>query len=204
MKMLCQIPRLAALCLAIAASTTAFGADNSSAQPDPEEILKLAEAQQPQLLETLEKLVNIDSGTGDEQGLAQVEKILVDRLMALGAEVETEPAETFGGNSIIGTLKGSGEAKIMLMVHYDTVFTKGEAEKRPFRRDGNRLHGPGVADAKGGAVVMLHGVEVLNEIDFDGYGTLTLFFNPDEEKGSIGSRELIGELAGKLMLDSPT
>jgi len=135
MKMLCQIPRLAALCLAIAASTTAFGADNSSAQPDPEEILKLAEAQQPQLLETLEKLVNIDSGTGDEQGLAQVEKILVDRLMALGAEVETQPAETFGGNSIIGTLKGSGEAKIMLMVHYDTVFTKGEAEKRPFRRD---------------------------------------------------------------------
>jgi len=197
MKMLCQIPRLAALCLAIAASTTAFGADNSSAQPAPEEILKLAEQQQPQLLETLEKLVNIDSGTGDEQGLAQVENILVDRLKALGATVETQPAETSGGNSIIGTLKGSGEAKIMLMVHYDTVFTKGEAEKRPFRRDGNRLYGPGVADAKGGAVVMLHGVEVLNEIDFDGYGTLTLFFNPDEEKGSIGSRELIGELAGK-------
>ena len=28
-------------------------------------------------------------------------------------------------------------------------------------------------------------------LDFEGLGTLTVFFNPDEEKGSLGSRDLI-------------
>lgn len=34
-------------------------------------------------------------------------------------------------------------------------------------------------------------------LDFEGLGTLTVFFNPDEEKGSLGSRDLIQELASE-------
>jgi glutamate carboxypeptidase len=34
-------------------------------------------------------------------------------------------------------------------------------------------------------------------LDFEGFGTLTVFFNPDEEKGSLGSRDLIQELASE-------
>lgn len=121
----------------------------AKAQTSADEILKLAEAQQPALLETLEQLVNIDTGTGNVEGLAKVEAILVDRLSALDAEVELKPAEKFGGNNIIGSLKGAGSRKILLMCHYDKVFEPGEAGKRPFRNDGKRLYGPGVADAKG-------------------------------------------------------
>ena len=39
------------------------------------------------------------------------------------------------------------------MGHCDTVFPDGTAAKRPFRIDGNRAIGPGVADMKAGLVM---------------------------------------------------
>ncbi len=163
---------------------------------EPAEVLKLAEAERPAVLEMMEEMVNIDTGTGNAEGLAEVEAILVEKLEGLGAKVSREPAAgEVAGNNIIGRLEGTGDTKIMMMVHYDTVFEPGEAKARPFRTEGGRAYGPGVADAKGGAAIILGAIKVLNELDFDGYGAITVLFNPDEEKGSLGSRDLIGELA---------
>ena len=41
----------------------------------------------------------------------------------------------------------------MLMGHRDTVFPKGEPTRRPFRIEGGRAYGPGVADMKAGLVM---------------------------------------------------
>lgn len=170
----------------------------ASALAEPhQEVLDAAERHEPAFLETLETLVNIDSGTGFVEGLNEVEEVLRARLEALGAEVETHPAEVFGGNTLVGTLEGSGERRLMLMVHYDTVFGEGVAAERPFRVEDGRAYGPGVGDAKAGLAVILHSLEALAELDFDGYGTLTVLFNPDEERGSLGSRELIQQLAAE-------
>lgn len=83
------------------------------------------------------------------------------------------------------------------MVHYDTVFVPGTVAKRPFRVDGQRAYGPGVADAKGGVAMILHALKLLNDQQFKGYRTLTVLFNPDEEMGSAGSKQIIAELARK-------
>ena len=83
------------------------------------------------------------------------------------------------------------------MVHYDTVFGPGTVAKRPFRTEGDRAYGPGVADAKGGVAMILHAIKLLQEQQFKGYGTLTVLFNPDEEMGSAGSKSTIAELARK-------
>jgi len=45
--------------------------------------------------------------------------------------------------------------------------------------------------------MILHAIELLQRQNFTQFGTLTVLFNPDEEKGSFGSRELIRELAGQ-------
>jgi glutamate carboxypeptidase len=172
----------------------ALGASMAYGQPRDWE-MRAATAEKSAVLKTMETLVNMDSGTDDGQGLALVEAELVRRLKSLGAEVEVSAAPPSAGKVVIGHLKGKGTAKIMLMIHYDTVFSVGEAGRRPFRVEGQRAYGPGAADAKGGLALILHAVGLLKAKGFDRFGELTLLFNPDEEKSSIGSREAIRKFA---------
>ncbi|MEE4139228.1 M20/M25/M40 family metallo-hydrolase [Pseudomonas viridiflava] len=171
-------------------STGAFAADIS-----PEQLLKKAEIEQTAYLETVRQLVDVDTGTGQAPGLKTISALLVERLKALGAEVSTTPATPSAGDNIVGTIKGSGTRSFLLMVHYDTVFGPGTAAKRPFKQDGVRAYGPGVADAKGGVAMILHSLKLLQEEGFKDFGTLTVLFNPDEETGSSGSKKIIAELA---------
>jgi glutamate carboxypeptidase len=167
----------------------------ASAVPLDQELFAAAQAEEPAVLRDLEQLVNIDSGTGDAEGLAKVNALLAARSRELGARVETTPAAPSVGNTITASLRGSGTRDVLLMIHYDTVFDHGEAGRRPFRRDGTRVFGPGVADAKGGAVIILHALAIAKRRGITGYRTLSVLFNPDEEKGSTGSRDAIGRLA---------
>lgn len=179
----------ALLAVTLGISSTGF------AQKD-EALLSMAESRKAAFVADLEKLVNIDTGTGDTAGLTQVEAILTARLKALGAEVQAVPSEAPAvGNILVGTLKGSGDRNAMLVVHYDTVFGPGEVAKRPFKVVGNKAYGPGVADAKPGLLLILNAVDMLKERGFKQYKTLTICFNADEEKSSLGSRALIKKLA---------
>jgi len=168
-----------------------------AAELKPAELLEQARAEQSAYLETVKKLVAVDTGTGQAKGLATVSQMLVERLQALGAEVSTSAATPSAGDNIVGTLKGTGGKDFLLMVHYDTVFAEGPAAERPFRMDERRAYGPGVADAKGGVAMILHALELLKAQRFDDYGTITVLFNPDEEMGSAGSKKIIAELARK-------
>jgi len=162
-----------------------------------DQLLAAAKERTPAFLKDLETLVNLDSGTDDARGLAQVEAVLVKRLEALGAKVETMAAPPAAGKMIVGRFQGKGRKKIMLMVHYDTVFGPGEAARRPFRVVAGKAYGPGVADAKGGALVILNAVDLAHRRGFRDYAALTIFFNPDEEKSSLGSRATIRALAAE-------
>ncbi len=160
-------------------------------------VLAAAQMRKPVLIQDLATLVNIDSGTDDAKGLTQVESFLAQRLKDLGANVEISAAQPAAGKMISGTLQGNGTKNIMLMIHYDTVFGAGEVARRPFRISGSKAFGPGVADAKGGVLIILHALDIARERGFKGYRTLTIFFNPDEEKSSLGSREMIRKLSSR-------
>ena len=160
-------------------------------------LLTAAQKRKPILVQDFATLVNIDSGTDDAKGLAQAESFLAQRLKDLGANVEIAAAPPASGKMILGTLQGNGTKNIMMMIHYDTVFGVGEAAKRPFKINGNKAFGPGVADAKGGALIILYALDIARERGFKGYKTLTVFFNPDEEKSSFGSREMIQKLSSR-------
>jgi len=160
-------------------------------------LLNLSQKKKPDLIQDLSTLVNIDSGTDYAEGLSKVESFLAQRLKDLGAEVETAPSAPAVGNMVIGTLRGSGTKNFMLMIHYDTVFGVGEAGKRPFKVEGNKAFGPGVADAKGGALLILYALSIARERGMNNYKTLTVLFNADEEKSSLGSREMIKKLAAQ-------
>jgi glutamate carboxypeptidase len=160
-------------------------------------LLRAAQSSKPDFVRDLATLVNIDSGTDDASGLSQVSEFLAQRLTNLGAAVQILPAKPAAGKMVHGTFQGTGSKNILLMVHFDTVFGKGEATRRPFKVEGNKAFGPGVADAKGGVAIILHALKIARQRGFKDYKTLAILFNPDEEKSSLGSRDMIRTLSAK-------
>jgi len=165
-----------------------------TAQPN-QQVSERAEHYRPEALTLLEKLVNIDSGTGDEKGVEQVSALVVNELTKIGAHIESFPSTPVAGNNVVATFTGTGKGKILLIAHMDTVFSKGTASARPFRVDGSRAYGPGVGDDKGGLVAALYSLKILHDLDFRDYGQISLLLNTNEETGSLGSRFLIEKIA---------
>jgi arginine utilization protein RocB len=69
----------------------------------------------------------------------------------------------------------------------DTVYAAGILNSQPYKVDGNRIYGPGIADDKGGLAVMMASLKILADAGWRDYDTLTVLMNPDEEVGSVGS-----------------
>jgi glutamate carboxypeptidase len=101
------------------------------------------------------------------------------------------------GKMMKATFKGTGTKNVMLIAHMDTVYLKGMLARQPFRVEGDKAYGLGIADDKQGIAVILHAVTMLRQLDFREYGTLTVLINGDEEISSPGSRALITKLAGE-------
>lgn len=183
------------------AGLTVLVAGLAHAQTPPsrdEALFTAASAEQAAVVKTLERLVNIETGTGNAEGLSAMAQYLETELQALGATVTRQKAAgTAIGDNLVGVIRGKGGKNLLMMAHMDTVYVKGTLAKAPFRVEGNRAFGPGIADDKGGVAVVLHTLRLLKGRGFDQFGQITVMFNTDEEHGSVGSRELIRELARK-------
>ena len=83
--------------------------------------------------------------------------------------------------SMVVTLPGDGGPMVALLGHTDTVFPVGTAAQRPFRRDGDRCFGPGVADMKGGVLLAAAAVERLAAAPSRPFSEVRLLVCADEE-----------------------
>ncbi len=169
----------------------------ATAQPSPAALRSAVAKERAAAIETMQALTRIETGSGHEPGLNEAARLLASRLRALGAEVALVRAEPGVGNVVTGRLDGPGTRALMLIAHYDTVYPPGTIAREPVRIEGNRLYGPGVGDSKGGIALMLHALQVLKDAGWNGWGRLTVLFNPDEEVGSRGSGPLIQRLAAE-------
>lgn len=167
-----------------------LGGAAASARDDS--LYAAAQAEQPAVVKTLERLVNIETGTGHAEGLGQMADFLEGELKALGATVSRSKAVApVVGDNLLGRIEGRGGKRLMLMAHMDTVYVAGTLARAPFRVDGARAFGPGIADDKGGVAMVLHTLRLLKARGFQDFGRITVMFNTDEERGSFGSRDLI-------------
>ena len=178
----------AAVLLVVAASAT------GAAPADPA-LLGAANAAQPALIASLKDMVLIESGSTDAAGLAKMAGYVEARLQALGASTERIAPARGPGSMVKGSFSGSGTRKLMLIAHMDTVYPAGTLASEPYRQDGNKLYGPGIADDKGGIAVILHSLAILKDAGWRDYAQLTVLFNHDEEVGSTTSGETIAQLA---------
>jgi glutamate carboxypeptidase len=153
-----------------------------------------AEKNLDKFIADLETITNIDSGNGDPAGTDQVAKLVGDWLEAIGASIEYRKNDR--STHTVARIKGKGSLRLLLIAHIDTVFAKGEAAKRPFRIDENKIaYGPGVGDDKATVIQTIYSMKALKELGFDGFGEIILYYNGEEEGGSPTAEAIVAELS---------
>ena len=177
------------------------------ARPADEALHARAQAELPAFLETLKTLVGMESGSRDLEGLAKLADHVAGRLRSAGMQVQLRPTQAPDfhpqlkgaklGSMVYATRSGSGSKKVLLIAHMDTVYPKGMGAKQPFRIDGDRAYGLGIADDKQGVALILHVVDLLARSGFAGYAELGVLINGDEEIGSPGSGAFLTQLGSE-------
>jgi glutamate carboxypeptidase len=159
------------------------------------EITAWLAAQKEAMIAELRQMVDTDGGSYDKAGVDAVGAQIARFCAAHDIPTQSVPQSRYGdclrafvggdgGNS------GNDRRNIVLMGHRDTVFPKGEPERRPFTIEGNRAFGPGVADMKAGLVMNMFVLAAFRK--FGGApGPLVGLFTGDEEIGSPEGRPVI-------------
>lgn len=153
--------------------------------------------QREDMLALLADLVNIDSGSFDKPGVARVFRRLEAFFTSQGLAVTPHLVDGIEAAISVTVNAGSTTGRpVLLMGHCDTVFPAGEAARRPFRIEGGRAYGPGVADMKSGLVMNAF---LLAALARAGAGAdapeVTGLFTCDEEIGSPLSKSVIEPFA---------
>lgn len=144
-------------------------------------------------LEQIKTLVNIDSGSFYPEGINRVADQLARWYEELGWVIRRHDLGSKTGVLLEISNRPAEHYDVMFVGHMDTVFPEGAAAQRPFSAKGENAYGPGVGDMKNGDVAMLQIArhlkpEVLEKLN------ICMAYNPDEEIGSIYSKEKLDEI----------
>lgn len=169
--------------------------------------------QHKEMLDRLIEWSRINSGSSNLDGLKIMEERIATAFAPLGATVEfiqLEPTERLNhdgtiesvanGRSILISKRPSANRRLLLTGHFDTVFPDDSSFQDVTWLDDNILNGPGVADMKGGILVMLHALlafEASDEAENLGWEVL---LSPEEETGSLASAPILAERAKRAQI----
>lgn len=153
-------------------------------------------------------LANTNSGSFNAAGVNAVREQLAEFFADLGGVVEVIPVEPWQSLGDDGELQQRplGDAlrirkrpdaplQLFLCGHMDTVFAVDHHFQTVRQQDEDHLNGPGVADLKGGLVVMRTALMALEQSPLAERVGWEVLLNPDEEIGSQSSMPLILEAA---------
>ena len=119
------------------------------------------DAHNAEALALLERVVNINSGTQNFDGVREVGRIFRAELDALGFTTRWIDGSVFKrAGHLVADHPGRGP-RILLIGHLDTVFDKDSPFQKFERLDDGTARGPGIIDMKGGDVVMISALKAL-------------------------------------------
>jgi glutamate carboxypeptidase len=157
------------------------------------ELLRYCQAEQPWLRELIETLVRLESPSDNKAAVDRCGDELARRLAALGAAVE-RVRQSLRGDHVRARWDGAGSAQILLLGHFDTVWSVGAIDAMPLQERDGRLYGPGVFDMKAGIAVAMLAMRALEALHRT-RPTVVMLWTTDEEVGSATSRALVEEEA---------
>jgi len=145
-------------------------------------------------------LADMNSHSENVPGLQSVAEELRQMFEPLGVPCRTqellprqivsdsgEVLEKATGPALLWHERAQASNRILLAIHYDTVYPVDHSFQKCQWLDDVRLRGPGVADAKGGIIVMLWALRAAEKFQLLPKLGWTVVLNPDEEIGSPSS-----------------
>jgi len=129
----------------------------------------------------LERVVNINSGTQNFDGVREVGRVFGAELEQLGFQRRWVDGVAFKrAGHLVADHPGTGP-RILLIGHLDTVFEKDSPFQKFERIDERNARGPGIIDMKGGDVVMIGALKALQSIGVLKSMNVVVVMTGDEE-----------------------
>lgn len=124
-------------------------------------IVSAIEDGMPKALSTLERSVNINSGTMNFAGVKQVGDLYGAELKEIGFDIEWIEGADFNRSGHLVASYGTKGPKILMIGHLDTVFAKTDDFQTYEPLENGKIKGPGITDMKGGDVMIIAAVRAL-------------------------------------------
>jgi glutamate carboxypeptidase len=135
---------------------------SSALSPDERSLVTYIDAHNQEALTLLERVVNINSGTQNFDGVREVGRVFRTEFDALGFSTRWIDGAAFKrAGHLVADHPGTGP-RILLIGHLDTVFEKDSPFQKMQRIDERTARGPGIIDMKGGDVVMIAALKALH------------------------------------------
>jgi glutamate carboxypeptidase len=155
-------------------------------------LLRYLENDREEVLRFIRTLVELESPTFEKDLVDRAGRFLADHFAKLGFAIQAFP-QAERGDHFLAT-RGAGE-QVLVLVHFDTIWSRGDAAARPFRIADGRAYGPGAFDMKGGIAILSAALRAMAALGQTVRGRLAILCTSDEEVGSDTSRALIERLA---------
>ena len=162
-----------------------------------EKIIKQVRLLNKESIDFLEKVVNINSGTLNLEGVKEVGDIFRNEFDAIGFDTHwiDMPEDMNRAGHLFASIKGTKGKRLLLIGHLDTVFEKNSPFQAFEQINDSMAYGPGANDMKGGDVIVLFALKALSKLNLLHKSTITVAFTGDEESTgkplSISRKELI-------------
>jgi len=178
---------LFALALTLAPGLIGTPAFAAPLKPAERSMIATVDAEQARDLALLEKLVNQNSGTRNLAGVRAVGEMVRPEFEALGFVVRWVEQDAVGrAGHLFAVHKGKpGTKRLLLIGHLDTVFEPDSPFQKFERVDETHARGPGVADNKGGVVVMLAALRAMARAGTLKGANIEVVLTGDEEEAGL-------------------
>ena len=152
-----------------------------------------------EIIKGIEEWVLVESPTTDVKGVNKMMDLAEAAMAELDFVTERSPGSDGFGDVVKARTPWGGDGPgILILGHLDTVHLVGTLDTLlPYRREGDKIFGPGIYDMKGGIYIAYY---AMRQVVLDGNQTplpVTFMFIPDEEMGSPSTRGLIEAEAQK-------
>ena len=171
--------------LAAAFSCVSLAQNTPPLSPEEKAMVAYIDANEHASNDMLEKLVNINSGTHNLEGVRAIAEIMQAQLSNIGFKVQWIPMERVQRSGVLVAEHpcpepGKCGKRILLIGHMDTVFEK-TSPFQTYTVHGNIGTGPGVNDMKGGLVDMLFALKAMQAAGVLQRAEITIVLSGDEE-----------------------